>query len=51
MNWRAKPLVSYLAIVQLIASTTTEAGLTVTCQLDSNVTRKASRSPTTRWHP
>ena len=27
MNWRAKPLVSYLAIIQLIASTTTETGL------------------------
>ena len=24
MNWRAKPLVSYLAIIQLIASTTTK---------------------------
>jgi Rhodopirellula transposase DDE domain len=34
MNWRAKPLVSYLVIVQLIASTTTNTGLTVTCQLD-----------------
>jgi hypothetical protein len=34
MNWRAKPLVSYLVIVQLIASTTTDTGLTVTCQLD-----------------
>jgi Rhodopirellula transposase DDE domain len=40
MNWRAKPLVSYLAIIQLIASTTTEAGLTVACQLDSNVYEK-----------
>jgi hypothetical protein len=36
MNWRAKPLVSYLAIIQLIASTTTKTGLTVTCQLDVN---------------
>jgi hypothetical protein len=34
INWRAKPLVSYLVIVQLIASTTTDTGLTVTCQLD-----------------
>ena len=34
MNWRAKPLLSYLVIVQLIASTTTETGLTVSCQLD-----------------
>jgi hypothetical protein len=40
MNWRAKPLVSYLAIIQLIASTTTETGLTVTCQLDANADQK-----------
>ena len=36
MNWRAKPLVSYLAIIQLIASTTTDTGLTVACHLDAN---------------
>jgi len=35
-NWRAKPLVSYQAIVQLIATTTTETGLEVRCQLDQN---------------
>jgi len=40
MNWRAKPLVSYLAIIQLIASTTTKTGLTVACQLDSNAYEK-----------
>jgi hypothetical protein len=40
MNWRAKPLVSYLAIIQLIASTTTNTGLTVTCQLDANAYEK-----------
>jgi Rhodopirellula transposase DDE domain len=40
MNWRAKPLVSYLAIIQLIASTTTNTGLTVTCQLDPNAYEK-----------
>jgi hypothetical protein len=33
-NWRGKPLVSYLVIVQLIASTTTDKGLTVACSLD-----------------
>ena len=33
-NWRGKPLVSYLVIVQLIASTTTTTGLTVACRLD-----------------
>jgi hypothetical protein len=40
MNWRAKPLLSYLVIVQLIASTTTETGLTVACRLDSNTYEK-----------
>jgi hypothetical protein len=40
MNWRAKPLVSYLAIIQLIASTTTETGRTLACQLASNVYEK-----------
>jgi hypothetical protein len=35
-NWRAKPLVSYKAIVQLIAATTTSTGLTVHCELDQN---------------
>jgi hypothetical protein len=36
MNWRAKPLLSYQVIVDLIGSTTTETGLTVHCQLDPN---------------
>ncbi len=35
-NWRGKPLESYAVILQLIAATTTEAGLTVQCQLDTN---------------
>jgi hypothetical protein len=35
-NWRGKPLTSYAIILKLIAATTTEAGLTVPCQLDSN---------------
>jgi transposase len=35
-NWRGKPLVSYAVILKLIAATTTEAGLTVQCQLDTN---------------
>src|SRR5271166_2000904 len=35
-NWRGKPLISYLVIVQLIASTTTDSGLTVACRLDGN---------------
>jgi hypothetical protein len=36
MNWRAKPLVSYRVIVDLISATTTTTGLTVRCQLDPN---------------
>ena len=35
MNWRARPLVSFQVIVDLIASTTTETGLKVLCELDS----------------
>jgi hypothetical protein len=35
-NWRGKPLESYAVILKLIAATTTEAGLTVQCQLDTN---------------
>jgi len=34
-NWRAKPLVSYRVIVELISATTTKTGLTVRCQLDT----------------
>ena len=40
MNWRAKPLASYLVIIQLIASTTTDTGLAVACQLDANAYEK-----------
>jgi hypothetical protein len=35
-NWRGRPLVSYQVIVQLIAATTTKAGLQVRCELDTN---------------
>lgn len=35
-NWRGKPLISHQVIVELIAATTTEAGLKVRCQLDPN---------------
>jgi hypothetical protein len=35
-NWRGRPLVSYQAIVQLIAATTTDAGLKVQCEIDPN---------------
>jgi hypothetical protein len=33
-NWRGKPLISHQVIVNLIAATTTTAGLKVRCQLD-----------------
>jgi hypothetical protein len=34
-NWRAKPLVSYRVIVELISATTTKTGLTVRRELDT----------------
>ena len=36
-NWRGRPLVSYQTIVQLIAATTTDAGLKVQCEIDPNI--------------
>jgi Rhodopirellula transposase DDE domain len=36
-NWRARPLVSYQTIVQLIAATTTDTGLKVKCEIDPNI--------------
>ena len=35
-NWRARPLVSYRVIVDLIAATTTQNGLKVLCELDDS---------------
>jgi hypothetical protein len=37
MNWRARPLVSYRVIVDLISATTTDSGLKVCCELDTNL--------------
>jgi len=34
INWRGKPLLTYRTIVQLIAATTTDTGLTVRAELD-----------------
>jgi Rhodopirellula transposase DDE domain len=34
-TWRGKPLISRETVVELIASTTTKAGLTVRCELDT----------------
>ena len=39
-NWRGKPLVSHQVIVQLIANTTTDTGLTVACRLDASAYEK-----------
>ncbi len=36
MNWRGKPLASLAAIVSLIGSTTTTAGLRVRSEIDKN---------------
>ena len=36
-NWRARPLVSYQIIIDLIGATTTETGLKVLCELDTNI--------------
>ena len=41
-NWRAKPLVSYRVIVELIGSTTTQTGLTVRCELDDKTYPKGT---------
>jgi hypothetical protein len=43
MNWRGKPLVDYLTIVQLIAATTTEAGLKVRSALDEREYEKGRK--------
>jgi hypothetical protein len=40
MNWRARPLLTYMVIVQLIASTTTDTGLVVACRLDTTTYEK-----------
>jgi hypothetical protein len=44
-NWRATPLTSRLTVVDLIASTTTQTGLTVRCELDTNTYPKGIKVP------
>ena len=34
-NWRARPLTSRVAVVELIANTRTKTGLTIRCELDT----------------
>src|SRR5436853_3012655 len=50
-NWRAKPLVSYRVIVQLISATTTKTGLTVRCELDTGRYPSGIASLMPRWPP
>ena len=40
MNWKGQPLTDYETVVNLIAATKTEKGLTVTSQLDQQVYEK-----------
>jgi len=44
-NWRAKPLVSYRTIVNLIGATTTKTGLAVRCELDQRAYPRGIRVP------
>ncbi|MGI8310895.1 ISAzo13 family transposase [Saccharopolyspora hattusasensis] len=37
LNWRGRPLETYQTVVNLIANTTTAAGLTIRCELDPNL--------------
>jgi hypothetical protein len=60
-NWRGTPLTSRLAVVDLIASTTTKTGLTISCELDEKTYAKgikvsdadmaALNIETNDWHP
>lgn len=42
-NWRARPLISYEVIVNLIAGTHTQNGLEVKCELDRNLYARGSK--------
>ena len=43
MNWRGQPLISHEVIVNLIGSTTTKSGLTISAELDINIYPKGIR--------
>ena len=51
MNWRGRPLVSYQIIVNLIGATTTQAGLRVQADLDTDFYPTKVKSPTSNWQP
>ena len=40
MNWRGRPLISHEVIVDLIGSTTTQKGLSISAELDTNIYQK-----------
>jgi hypothetical protein len=42
-NWRARPLLDRMTVVELIASTTTAAGLKVACALDTRTYEKGKK--------
>ena len=43
MNWRGQPLISHEVIVNLLGSTTTQSGLTISAELDVNIYPKGIR--------
>ena len=45
MNWRGKPLISHEVIVNLLGSTTTQTGLTITAELDTRAYPKGIKVP------
>ena len=45
MNWRGRPLTSHEVIVQTIAATTTNTGLTVRAELDEGIYPKGIKIP------
>jgi hypothetical protein len=47
INWRGRPLLSHQVIVQLIASTKTETGLNITCDIDWGHYPKGIKIPKT----
>lgn len=49
-NWRARPLTSRLAVVELIAATTTKTGLTVACELDTTEYTKGIKVTDAEMH-
>lgn len=45
MNWRGKPLISHEVIVNLIAATSTQKGLKIEAEIDSNIYTKGIHVP------